>query len=144
MQESTWKVASDGALLAQLKAEPELKLLLVKAQKEDLQLQQVMQTIQEGKQTDYVMREGEGLYFKDRLCVPANDELKKQLLHEAHNTLFTMHPGSNKMYRDLKHFYWWPGMKKDIVNYVSKCLTCQQVKAEHQVPSGLLNPIPIP
>ena len=56
-----------------------------------------MQTIQEGKQTDYVMREGESLYFKDRLCVPANDELKKKLLHEAHNTLFTMHPGSNKM-----------------------------------------------
>ena len=55
-----------------------------------------------------------------------------------------MHPGSNKMYRDLKHFYWWPGMKKDIVDYVSKCLTCQQVKEEHQVPSGLLNPIPIP
>ena len=102
-----------------------------------------MKTIQEGKQTDFVIREEESLYFKDRLCVPVNDELKKKLLHEAHNTLFTMHPGSNKMYQDLKHFYWWPGMKKDIVDYVSKCLTCQQVKAEHQVPSGLLNPIPI-
>ena len=55
-----------------------------------------------------------------------------------------MHPGSTKMYRDLKQFYWWSGMKKDIVDYVSKCLTCQQVKAEHQVPSGLLNPVPIP
>ncbi len=55
-----------------------------------------------------------------------------------------MHPGSTKMYHDLKPFYWWTGMKKDIVDYVSKCLTCQQVKAEHQVPSGLLNPIPIP
>ena len=48
------------------------------------------------------------------------------------------------MYQDLKQYYWWRGVKKDIVEYVSKCLTCQQVKAEHQVPSGLLNPIPIP
>ena len=48
------------------------------------------------------------------------------------------------MYRDLKQHYWWRGMKKDIAEYVSKCLTCHQVKAEHQVSFGLLNPIPIP
>ena len=56
--------------------------------------------------------------------------------------VFTMHPGGNKMYQDMKQYYWWRGMKKDISEYVSKCLTCQQVK--HQVPSGLLNPLPIP
>ena len=66
------------------------------------------------------------------------------LMYERHNTVFTMHPGSNKMYLDLKQYYWWRGMKKDIADYVSKCLICQQVKAKHQVPSGLLNPIPIP
>ena len=48
------------------------------------------------------------------------------------------------MYQDLKQFYWWKGMKIDVTEYVSKCLTCQQVKAEHQVPTGLLNPLPIP
>ena len=116
----------------------------MKAQKEDPELQRVVKTIQEGQQSDYEMREGDSLYFKDCLCVPANEDLKNKLLYEAHNTLFTMHPGSTKMYRDLKPYYFWPGMKKDIVDYVSKCLTCQQVKAEHQVPSGLLNPIPIP
>ena len=58
--------------------------------------------------------------------------------------LFTMHPGGNKMYQDMKQYYWWRGMKKGISEYVSKCLTCQQVNAEHQVPSGLLNPLPIP
>ena len=65
-------------------------------------------------------------------------------MYESHNTIFTMHLGGNKMYQDLKQYYWWQGMKKDIEGCVSKCLTCQQVKAKHQVPSGLLNLIPIP
>ena len=70
--------------------------------------------------------------------------LKKKFLFEVHNTIFTMHSGGNKMYQDLKQHYWWKGMKSDVTEYVSKCLTCQQVKAEHQVPTGLLNPLPIP
>ena len=48
------------------------------------------------------------------------------------------------MYQDLKQHYWWKGMKRDVTEYVFKCLTCQQVKAEHQVPTGLLNPLTIP
>ncbi|KAL5784668.1 hypothetical protein ACOSQ2_007060 [Xanthoceras sorbifolium] len=55
-----------------------------------------------------------------------------------------MHPGSTKMYRDLKTQYWWSGMKRDMVEFVNRCMTCQQVKAEHQVPSGLLQRIAIP
>ena len=76
--------------------------------------------------------------------MPYDKELKKKLLFEAHNTVFTMHPEGNKMYHDLKQHYWWKGMKRDVTEYVSKCLTCQQVKAEHQVPTSLLNPLPIP
>ena len=75
--------------------------------------------------------------------MPTDSELKKKLLYEVHNTVFTMHPGGNKMYQDLKQCYWWKGMKRDVTDYVSKCLMCQQVKVEHQIPSGLLNPIPI-
>ncbi|KAL5862016.1 hypothetical protein ACOSQ4_003312 [Xanthoceras sorbifolium] len=66
------------------------------------------------------------------------------ILTEAHSSSYAMHPGSTKMYRDLKIQYWWSGMKKDVIEFVNKCLTCQQVKAEHQVPSGLLQPIAIP
>ena len=58
-------------------------------------------------------------------------DLKKKILYESHNTVFTMHLGGNKMYQDMKQYCWWRGMKKDISEYVSKCLTCQQVKAEH-------------
>ena len=55
-----------------------------------------------------------------------------------------MHPGGNKMYRDLRELYWWLGLKREVTNFVACCLTCQQVKAEHQLPSGLLQPVKIP
>ena len=87
---------------------------------------------------NYMVREDGCLYFKDRLCVPNNEELKKNILQEGHSSPYAMHPGANKMYQNLKSHYWWNGMKKDITNYVAQCLTCQQVKAEHQAPSGLL------
>ncbi|GJS92269.1 putative reverse transcriptase domain-containing protein [Tanacetum coccineum] len=59
-------------------------------------------------------------------------------MHESHNSKYSIHPGSDKMYHDLKKLYWWPNMKAEIATYVSKCLTCAKVKAEYQNPSGLL------
>ncbi|CAN4119009.1 unnamed protein product [Withania somnifera] len=59
-------------------------------------------------------------------------------------TRHSIHPGAAKMYRDLRRLYWWNGMKKDIVDYVSKCLNCQRVKYEHHKPGGLLQRLPIP
>ncbi|GJT75895.1 putative reverse transcriptase domain-containing protein [Tanacetum coccineum] len=59
-------------------------------------------------------------------------------MHESHKSKYSVHPGSDKMYQDMKKLYWWPNMKADIATYVSKCLTCLKVKAEHQKPSGLL------
>ena len=79
-----------------------------------------------------------------RIWVPNVQELKDEILHEGHNSRYTVHPGSTKMYRDLKEYYWWPNMKKDVAEWVSKCLTCQRVKAEHQRPSGLIQPLEIP
>ena len=65
-------------------------------------------------------------------------------MEEAHSSTYAMHPGSTKMYHTLKEHYWWKGMKRDIAEFVSRCLTCQQVKAEHQKPAGLLQSLPIP
>ncbi|GJY28904.1 putative reverse transcriptase domain-containing protein [Tanacetum coccineum] len=59
-------------------------------------------------------------------------------MHESHKSKYSIHPGSDKMYQDLKKLYWWPNMKAIIVEYVGKCLTCSRVKAECQKPSGLL------
>ena len=84
------------------------------------------------------------MYYRDRVCVPNDDELKKSILEEAHKGSFSMHPGSTKMYQDLKTSYWWSGMKRDVSIFVTKCMVCQKVKAEHQVPSGLLKPLKYP
>ncbi|KAA3461447.1 reverse transcriptase [Gossypium australe] len=84
------------------------------------------------------------LRFKKRICVLKNPELIRMICDEAHSSKLSIRPGSTKMYNGLKQFYWWHGMKRDISDYVSKCLICQQVKAEHQVPSGLLQPVMIP
>ncbi|KAI3784032.1 hypothetical protein L1987_43123 [Smallanthus sonchifolius] len=84
------------------------------------------------------------LYYLNRIWVPDRDDLRAFLMNEAHKTRYSIHPGADKMYQDLRQKYWWPGMKKDIALYVAKCLTCSKVKAEHQRPSGLLEQPEIP
>jgi len=66
------------------------------------------------------------------------------ILAEAHQSLYTAHPGSTKMYRDLREHYWWNGMKREVAQFVERCLTCQRIKAEHQKPAGMLKPLTIP
>ena len=66
------------------------------------------------------------------------DNLRKEILEEAHFIAYSVHPGTTKMYYGIKDLYWWDGLKKDVADYVAKCLTCQQVKAEHQKLSGKL------
>nr|GFC27839.1 putative reverse transcriptase domain-containing protein [Tanacetum cinerariifolium] len=76
--------------------------------------------------------------YDTRLVVPDDVSLREALLTEAHSSPFSVHPGSTKMYHDLKQYFWWSGMKRDAATFVSKCLICQQVKIEHQRASGLL------
>nr|GFA46960.1 putative reverse transcriptase domain-containing protein [Tanacetum cinerariifolium] len=73
-----------------------------------------------------------------RSWLPCYGDLRAVIIHESHKSKYSVHPGSNKMYQDMKKLYWWPNMKADITTYVSKGLTCAKVKAEHQRPSGLL------
>ncbi|GKC13934.1 putative reverse transcriptase domain-containing protein [Tanacetum coccineum] len=70
--------------------------------------------------------------------------LRDFVMHESHKSKYSIHPGSDKMYHESKPLYWWPNMKAAIATYVSKCLTCAKVKAEHQKPSGLLQQPEIP
>ncbi|GJV30409.1 putative reverse transcriptase domain-containing protein [Tanacetum coccineum] len=78
------------------------------------------------------------LYYLDQIWVPLKGGVRTMIMDEAHKSKYSVRPGADKMYYDLRDRYWWPGMKKDIAEYVSKCLTCLKVKAEHQRPSGLL------
>nr|GFA18770.1 reverse transcriptase domain-containing protein [Tanacetum cinerariifolium] len=73
-----------------------------------------------------------------RSWLPWYGNLQTVIMHESHKSKYSVHPGSDKKYQDMKKLYWWLNMKADIATYVSKCLTCAKVKAEHQRPSGLL------
>ncbi|GJS57748.1 putative reverse transcriptase domain-containing protein [Tanacetum coccineum] len=83
-------------------------------------------------------------YFKNHVWLPLLGGLRDLIMHESHKSKYSIHPGSDKMYQDMKKLYWWPNMKADIATYVSKCLTCAKVMAEHQRPSGLLQQPEIP
>jgi hypothetical protein len=79
-----------------------------------------------------------------RISVPNNKAIKDLILREAHGSAYSIHPGSTKMYKDLKARYWWYGMKRDVTEYIALCDIYQRVKAEHQRPAGLLQPLKIP
>jgi hypothetical protein len=84
------------------------------------------------------------LWFNNRIVVAKDHQLHKQILDEAHLSKFSIHPGSTKMYQDLRQNFWWTRMKREIAKYVSECDTCQRVKASHLRVSGTLQPLPIP
>ena len=75
--------------------------------------------------------------------VPQLTDLREEILREFHCSRFAVHPGGMKMYKDLRQQYYWSGMKRHVGDFVRRCLTCQQVKAEHQKPPGLLQPLEV-
>ncbi|CAA7045222.1 unnamed protein product [Microthlaspi erraticum] len=93
--------------------------------------------------SEYEVSANGTILVRGRVCVPKDVELRHQILGEAHASKFSIHPAT-KMYHDLKRYYHWVGMKRDVADWVAKCNTCALVKAEHQVPGGLLQSLPIP
>nr|GEZ37102.1 putative reverse transcriptase domain-containing protein [Tanacetum cinerariifolium] len=83
-------------------------------------------------------------YHDKRIWLLLNGGLRDLIMHESQKSKYSIHPGSTKMYQDLRKLYWWPNMKADIATYVRQCLTCAKVKAEHLKPSGLLQQPEIP
>ncbi|KAH9705011.1 Endonuclease [Citrus sinensis] len=121
-----------------------IELRSLGVESEDLQLLKLKEDVQKGLRTDFAVRDDGVLVMGNRLCVPDIKELKKEIMEEAHCSAYAMHPGSTKMYRTLRDHYWWQGMKREIAEFVSRCLVCQQIKAEHQRPAGFSQPLPIP
>ena len=84
------------------------------------------------------------LRFQGIVCVPDDVEVRIMILEEGHKSRLSLHPGMTKMYQNLKETFCWQGMKKDVAQFVSACLTCQKAKVEHQRPGGILQPMEIP
>ncbi|KAL0540168.1 hypothetical protein IC582_024398 [Cucumis melo] len=130
--------------LAQLTVQPTLRQRIIDAQSNDPYLVEKRGLAEAGQAVEFSISSDGGLLFERRLCVPSDSAVKTELLFEAHSSPFSLHPGSTKMYQDLKRVYWWRNMKREVAEFVSRCLVCQQVKAPRQKPAGLLQPLSIP
>ena len=132
-----------GRLVA-LQIKPLLLDQIREAQLQDEEFTKIRNEVQEEKPEEFSIFKDATILFKGRICVPNQEVLNIQLLIEAHQAPYSMHLRTTKMYQDLQQMYWWPGMKRDVETFVSRFLTCQQVKAEHQRPAGLLQPLETP
>ena len=125
------EVEDSGTWLATFHVRPLLVDQILAEQSQDPRMTKLKEEIEKGTNVEFQIRDDGMIVKGQRMCVPEYGELKKDIMEEAHSSAYAMHPGSTKMYRTLKEHYWWNGMKKEIASFVSRCLTCQQVKAEH-------------
>ena len=115
-----------GALLARFVVRPTLVDQIRGKQIQDEELIKEVNKILNGEiEENFNISQDGMLTMKDRVYVPDVEDLRKLIIEEAHYSVYAMHSGSTKMYRIIKENYWWSGMKKDIVDFVSRCLVCQ-------------------
>ena len=138
------QVSPSGVLLATLKIRPVLHERIREAQNRDDYIIELRKKMDQGKGKEFFIHVDGALMLGNRIYVPKVDDLRREILDEAHSAPYAMHPGSSKMYQMLKSHFWWSKMKKEVAEFVSKCMTCQQIKSEHQAPVGKLHPLPIP
>ena len=119
------------AKLASLSLQPSLIDRIKEAQKSDAERIDLERIIEESQRTELWKDDQGVIRYDTRLWVPDSEELRKEVLKEAHSSAYSVHPGSTKMYKDLKRYFWWNNMKRDVADHVAKCLVCQQVKIEH-------------
>ncbi|GJW54674.1 putative reverse transcriptase domain-containing protein [Tanacetum coccineum] len=130
------------ALLSQLRCDtihPNLPSQILKAQIEALKKENIKAENLRGMDKSFEIRPDGTRCIKNQSWLPLFGNLRDLIMHESYKLKYSIHPGSDKMYQDLKKLYWWPNMKAIIAEYVGKCLTCSRVKAECQKPSGLLS-----
>jgi hypothetical protein len=127
-----------------IEVEPTLEQEIRKGQLEDPKTQEIREMIEADKAPDFTEDEHGTVWFRKRICVPDVDHVREKIMQEAHDLAYSIHPGSTKMYQDLKERYWWYGMKHDVAAHMALCDVCQRVKAEHQRPASLLQPLKVP
>jgi len=138
------KVSSQSVKLGMLKINSEFLNSIKEAQKADVKLVDLMVGNNQTKDSDFKVDDQGVLWFRNRICIPPNAEMKKMIWEESHRSNLSIHPGATKMYNDLKNLFWWSGLKRDVAQFVYACLICEKSKVEHQKPTGLLTPLDVP
>jgi hypothetical protein len=123
---------------------PTIKEDVIAAQRTDVGMGHLCQRLVLGEAQCFWQDVDGVLWFKDRLVVLKDFELRCNIMDEAHCSWYSIHPGTNKMYQYLKKNFWWMRIKWEITNYVSECGICRRVKVDHLRPAGNLQPLSIP
>lgn len=142
-QKLNLEVVKDG-FLAALALQPTLKSQIKAAQLTDKRVAEIKAQIREGLTSSFSENPDGIIMHRQQFYVPNDPRIRELILKEAHESPLSIHPGCTKMYQDLRTCYWWPSMRRDIAAYVAICDVCQCIKAEHQRPSGLLQPLKVP
>jgi hypothetical protein len=108
-----------------MEVESTLEQEIRKGQESDEKIKEIKTLIGLGKAPNFTEDEQGTLWFKKRICVPEIEHLRQPILREAHDSAYSIHPGSIKMYQDLKEKYWWYGLKRDVATHVALCDMCQ-------------------
>jgi hypothetical protein len=126
----------------------DIKGIISEAANTYLQYRDLVLKLQQGempqKVENYKLETDKTLMYKNKICIPNVQDLKIMILHEMHNVPYVGHPGYQKTVATFKSHYFWLGMKRDMAEYITRCMECQKVKDEHRHPAGLLQPLPIP
>ena len=130
--------------LGSMKATPSLLSRVIESQVQDAELVSIRGRVQLGTADEgWAIHTDGSLRYRGRVVVPQSTDLREEILKEFHCSRFAVYPSGTKMYHDLRRQYYWSGMKRQVGDFFRRCLTCQQVKAEHQRPAGLLKPLEI-
>jgi hypothetical protein len=132
------------AVLRSIQISCSLESKIMEGQKINKGIFHIKEKIKEESSNHFRVDEHDVLWFDDRLIVPKDRELKNKLMDKAHLSKLSIHPGSSKMYQELRPRFWWTKMKKEIAAYIAICDTCCRVKAIHMRPAGLLQPLYVP
>ena len=118
-------IQRESGQLSFLEVQSELMEEIRGAQPSCSEMQSLREQISRGRPTELSERDDGMLMFQRRVVVPSVQDLRQRILREAHTTPYSVHPGTNKMYQDLRQFFWWPRMRVDVADFVARCQVCQ-------------------
>ena len=125
-------------------ATPSLLSRVIESKWQDIEIVSIRDRVQSGTgDKGWTVHIDGSLRYRGRVVVPQSTDLREEIHREFHCSRFSVHPGGTKMYQNLRRQYYWSWLKSNVGDFVRRCLTCQQVKAEHQKPAGLLQPLEV-